>query len=88
MPLKALFWIALYTRTRIGSYFGDAWYNSGFTHYHKSLSESISYINSTYKNYLRYAGCDALKGRVAELGPGDSAGVAMLLRGNGRGVKC
>ena len=83
VPFKSLFWIVLDTRARIGSYFGDAWYNSGSTHYHKSLSESIDYIESTYKNYLAYAGLDALRGRVAELGPGDSAGVAMLLRGSG-----
>jgi hypothetical protein len=52
----------------------------GATHRHKSLADSLSYINTQFEDYLRYGGLspEQLKGlRVFELGFGDNVGVAL-----------
>lgn len=49
----------------------------------QSEVESVAYIESILKDYKKLGGIEKFSGKVAELGPGDSAGVAMLLRGEG-----
>jgi SAM-dependent methyltransferase len=53
---------------------------SGSTHTGKSLSESLSYINQVFDDYLTYSGISTLmlrEKRVLEIGPGDNFGVAL-----------
>jgi SAM-dependent methyltransferase len=53
---------------------------SGATHAGKSLSESLSYINQVFDDYLTYSGISPRmlkEKRVLEIGPGDNFGVAL-----------
>jgi SAM-dependent methyltransferase len=52
------------------------------THRAIALDESVAYIERVFADYLRY-GEQHFHGKVAELGPGDSAGVALLIRKDG-----
>jgi hypothetical protein len=56
---------------------------SGSTHLRRSESESLSYIEEVFSDYKTYGGIEKFSGVVAEIGPGDSAGVAMLMRYDG-----
>lgn len=56
---------------------------SGTTHASLSLDASVSYIQSVFDDYRKYGGVDSFRGRIAEVGPGDNCGVAMLLLENG-----
>lgn len=56
---------------------------SGTRHARLDLPASLAYIEKIYADYLAYAGCDRFCGTVAEIGPGDNFGVALLLLGNG-----
>jgi SAM-dependent methyltransferase len=56
---------------------------SGSTHVKFSSEESVSYIEEVLNNYKKYGKFEKFFGRVAEVGPGDNAGVAMLIRGDG-----
>jgi len=49
----------------------------------QSEVESVTYIENILADYKKIGGIEKFSGTVAELGPGDSAGVAMLLRGEG-----
>ncbi len=52
----------------------------GATHRHKSLADSLNYINAQFDDYLRYGelALEQLRGlRVFELGFGDNVGVAL-----------
>jgi SAM-dependent methyltransferase len=49
----------------------------------QSEAESVEYIENIFEDYKKNGGIEKFSGTVAELGPGDSAGVAMLLRGEG-----
>jgi SAM-dependent methyltransferase len=53
------------------------------THMDASLQESVDYVEAVFADYLRYGELRAFHGRVAELGPGDNAGVALLMRQSG-----
>jgi SAM-dependent methyltransferase len=55
----------------------------GSTHARLSVEESVQYVESVIADYRTYGGLSEGTGRAAELGPGDSAGVALLLRGLG-----
>jgi len=52
--------------------------NSGTIHAEKEVDESIVYIREVFNDYKRYAGIERFYGRVAEVGPGDNCGVAIL----------
>ena len=56
---------------------------SGMAHADSDLDSSIGYIDEVYSDYLRYAGIAAPYGCVAEIGPGDSCGVAMRFLADG-----
>jgi len=56
---------------------------SGATHYSLNSADSIKYIEEVFFDYQRLAGREGFSGRVAELGPGDSDGVALLFLANG-----
>jgi SAM-dependent methyltransferase len=57
--------------------------DSGATHMNLSEAESLSYIEKVFAEYKKYGGIDKFFGRIAEIGPGDNAGVAMLMRRDG-----
>lgn len=57
--------------------------DSGATHAEFSLNQSLDYIEGVFADYKRYGGLDRFHGSVAEIGPGDNAGVALLMRRDG-----
>jgi hypothetical protein len=72
-------WRRRLTRGRIGT-------NSGTSHASLALADSLTTIENTYSSYRRFAGVSAFQGLVAELGPGDNLGVALLLTGEADAV--
>lgn len=56
---------------------------SGMAHAGASLNDSIDYIERVHREYLVEAGLDRFHGRVAEVGPGDNCGVALLMLADG-----
>ena len=57
---------------------------SGSRHLNKSIDYSINYINNVFNDYCKYGDIDIKKVRnVAELGPGDNYGVALLFKSKG-----
>lgn len=65
------------TQWRLGR--GDIATVSGTRHSGLSLEESLAYIEKVHRDYLAWSGRPALTGRIAEIGPGDNFGVALLL---------
>lgn len=57
--------------------------NSGAIHSKFSLKESINYIEEVFKDYKQYGSIDTFYGKVAEVGPGDNTGIALLMRKDG-----
>lgn len=57
--------------------------DSGTTHRELPLEDSVRYIEGVFDGYRKLAGVERWVGVAAELGPGDSAGVAVLLRAYG-----
>lgn len=57
--------------------------NSGSTHMTLSEAESLSYIEEVFADYKKYGGIEKFFGVAAEIGPGDNAGVALLMRRDG-----
>ncbi|MGB8274592.1 MAG: methyltransferase domain-containing protein, partial [Alphaproteobacteria bacterium] len=62
---------------------GDLSTRSGSRHAALTLDQSLAYIEGVYRAYLDYAGRAYFQGTVAEIGPGDNFGVALLLRAGG-----
>jgi SAM-dependent methyltransferase len=56
---------------------------SGATHTTLSEQESVSYIEEVFTDYKKYGSLEKFSGVAAELGPGDNAGVALLMRRDG-----
>ncbi|HEV2370686.1 MAG TPA: class I SAM-dependent methyltransferase [Streptosporangiaceae bacterium] len=63
-------------RQRLGRIQSD----SGSTHLAVPLDRSVDYLEGVFSDYTTYGGLDRLRGSAAEVGPGDNAGVALLLR--------
>jgi SAM-dependent methyltransferase len=57
--------------------------DSGSTHTTLSEEESVSYVEEVFTDYKKYGSLDKFSGIAAELGPGDNAGVALLMRRDG-----
>lgn len=70
-------------RIRLKLVFGNISTSSGTTHTPLSTSESLDYIENVFKDYQHVSGCNQWSGTLAELGPGDQAGVACLFVANG-----
>jgi SAM-dependent methyltransferase len=62
---------------------GNSSTESGSRHSDLQVHQSLSYIENTYTDYLKYANIDRFSGRVAEVGPGDNFGVALMCLANG-----
>jgi SAM-dependent methyltransferase len=57
--------------------------NSGSRHLSRSETESLSYIEEVFTDYKKYGGIEKFFGVIAEIGPGDNAGMALLMRRDG-----
>lgn len=55
----------------------------GSTHATLSTEQSVHYVESVFNGYKELGKVPQFHGRVAEVGPGDSAGVAVLVRHDG-----
>jgi len=64
-------------------HFGQIETNSGTTHATISTEESLRYIEEVFRDYKLYGELASFRGVVAEVGPGDNAGVALLMRNDG-----
>jgi SAM-dependent methyltransferase len=62
---------------------GDIRTESGAAHSECTLQESVNYIEEVFSDHKRYGGIVNFKGIAAEIGPGDNAGVALLMRRDG-----
>ena len=56
---------------------------SGSTHRNLAIEESVTYVEEVFNDYIAYSGLNHFTGTAAEVGPGDTAGVALLLRDAG-----
>ncbi|HAC66281.1 MAG TPA: hypothetical protein DCF68_22785 [Cyanothece sp. UBA12306] len=56
---------------------------SGMAHANYSTKESIKYIEEVFNDYKKYGEFEQFYGVAAEIGPGDNAGVALLMRQDG-----
>ncbi len=56
---------------------------TGSTHQSFTVEQSINYIEEVFTDYKHYAGIEKFYGVAAEVGPGDNAGVALLMRRDG-----
>jgi SAM-dependent methyltransferase len=52
----------------------------GATHANLPVEDSVHYIETVIDDYRRYGGLQPGTGRAVEIGPGDNAGVGLLLR--------
>lgn len=62
---------------------GDIDSDSGALHAALDVARSLDYILAVFDDYKRYARVDSFSGRMAELGPGDNCGVALLFLADG-----
>jgi SAM-dependent methyltransferase len=63
-------------RQRLGRIESD----SGSTHRTVAIEDSVTYVEEVFHDYRTYGGLDHIGGTAAEVGPGDNAGVALLLQ--------
>jgi hypothetical protein len=77
--LATVFYFLLTDRlARLKFFSGDIATRSGTIHSALSVEESLNYIEEVFGDYRHYSGCHRFHGRVAEVGPGDNCGVALL----------
>ncbi|HEV2524699.1 MAG TPA: methyltransferase domain-containing protein, partial [Gammaproteobacteria bacterium] len=57
--------------------------DSGTTHSDLSVEESLDYIENVFADYQRISHMAKFIGKIAELGPGDSAGVGLMFLAHG-----
>jgi SAM-dependent methyltransferase len=62
---------------------GDIGSDSGSTLAKFDSAASLAYVRSVYQDYLNEAGISKFSGRIAEVGPGDNCGVALLMLADG-----
>lgn len=70
-------------RARLRLALGDLATRSGARHAGLDLERSLAYIERVHSDYCAYAGVSHFAGTVAEIGPGDNFGVALLLLSGG-----
>lgn len=57
--------------------------DSGAIHSTFSEEKSLRYIEEVFQDYKHYGNITNFYGKIAEIGPGDNAGIALLLRADG-----
>ncbi len=81
--LTCLYYVVDDARARRRLKAGDIETDSGRRHATRDIDSSLAYIKRIYEDYLSYAGIEAFDGRVCEIGPGDSFGLALMALGSG-----
>lgn len=69
-------WRVRHARRRVDS-------EGGTTHQGLDVAASLAYLDAVFADYRTHGGLGTLRGRAAELGPGDNAGIGVLLRAAG-----
>jgi hypothetical protein len=77
---KALAYVADDSRWGLREKLGRIQSESGSTHRALKLDESVDYVEDVFNDYWTYGGLDHPGGAAAEVGPGDNAGLALLLQ--------
>lgn len=77
MMARYLYWLVDDIRREWRYKSGNISASPGMRHADKTTKESVDYINQVFSDYKQYAGVERFSGRVAEVGPGDSIGVAL-----------
>ena len=80
---SCLYWLATDLSGMLRYNKGDIDTVSGSTHSQLSVPDSLAYIEEVFNDYKHYSGVRRFAGRVAEVGPGDNCGVAMLFLADG-----
>ena len=81
--ISACFYILQNVIIHLKRFFNNHKTNSGTTHKSFSLDESYTYITEVFSDYQKVAGKNEFHGKIAELGPGDSEGVALMFLAHG-----
>ena len=79
-PAKAVAYVADDIGWGVRQRMGRIQSESGSTHRGVAIEDSVAYVEEVFNDYLTYGGLDHLDGTAAEVGPGDNAGVALLLQ--------
>ena len=80
---KALAYVADDVNWGLKARMGRIQSDSGSTHRALTIKESVNYVEEVFNDYRTYGALDHLSGTAAEVGAGDNAGVALLLRAVG-----
>jgi hypothetical protein len=80
---KALAYVADDSRWGLRERLGRIQSESGSTHRTLTVDDSVGYVEDVFNDYRTYGSLDHLGGAAAEVGPGDNAGVALLLQAAG-----
>ena len=83
VTLTILYYLMDDLRARYRLFCGKLMTRSGSRHGTLKLEESLQYIERVYGDYVDYGELEGFAGRVAEIGPGDNFGVALLMLGAG-----
>ncbi len=81
--LNVFFYIFNKILSKIRLSFGIIESSSGTTHAALPLKESLAYIEGVFEDYCRVSGRKTFQGKLAELGPGDNDGVALMFLAHG-----
>lgn len=81
--LTAFVYIVYNMRIRWRLRYGDIKTRSGTTHSGLDINDSLNYILNVFRDYQAVSGRNICHGKVAEIGPGDNAGVACLFLAHG-----
>ncbi len=81
--LNVLLYMYHSTRVRSRNLLGILVHDSGQRHAKLHIDESIQYIENVFADYQRIANITQFSGRIAELGPGDSAGIGLMFLTHG-----
>ncbi len=81
--LTSAAYLATDLRWHIRMALGNIETDSGTIHATFSEADSLHYIQEVFTDYKRYGLIEKFQGFAAELGPGDNAGVALLMRHDG-----
>jgi len=82
-PVASLYYVLSDAYTRLAFSAGRIESEGGTPHQRRTTEESLAYIETVSSDYKQYGGVGRFHGKVAEVGPGDSCGVGLLLLADG-----
>jgi SAM-dependent methyltransferase len=83
VPLTCGVYVVLDAMSALRRHIGNIGTESGSTHSALSIDESVRYVEQVTQKYMDAAGLSRFSGTVAEIGPGDNLGVALLMLARG-----